>query len=274
VFAITLDGVETVLYSFQGGSDGATPVAGLLAVGGTLYGTTVMGGGTGCNFGCGTVFSVTTSGTERVLYRFQGGADGAEPVGSLIDLGGTFYGTTYVGGGTSCLGSGIGCGTVFSIIPGAVETIVYSFKGGSDGANPIAGPIAVGGSLYGTTWTGGTGCSNQCGTVYKVTPGGVETVLHSFTRRNGYGSTAPLLNVSGILYGTTSSGGGVPGCGRPGCGAVFKITRRGLETVLHLFNVADGARPSAGLINVGGTLYGTTGRGGTHNQGTVFKIIP
>src|SRR5271165_2453754 len=96
-----------VIYSFQNGSDGAYPYAGLTALNGDLYGTTYGGGATS---GWGTVFKVSTSGAEQVLYQFQAGNDGAHPYDGLVALNGTFYGTT-AQGGTS------GSGTVFSITP-------------------------------------------------------------------------------------------------------------------------------------------------------------
>jgi len=117
VFKMTTTGQETVLYTFLGGNDGVNPAASLLNVNGTLYGTTVYGGGTGCfnGDGCGTVFAVSPSGQESVLYAFQGGSDGANPYAALITINGTLYGTTAGGGGTGCNGNG--CGTVFAITP-------------------------------------------------------------------------------------------------------------------------------------------------------------
>jgi uncharacterized repeat protein (TIGR03803 family) len=152
VFKVTPLGIESVLYSFKGGNDGANPSAGLVNVGSTLYGTTFGGGGTGCGgSGCGTVFRVTPQGVESVLYSFQGGSDGALPLGDLINVGGTLYGTTQFGGsGTGCSG-GAGCGTVFKVTLRGAESVLYSFKGGNDGANPEGGLINVLGTLYGTT---------------------------------------------------------------------------------------------------------------------------
>ena len=171
---------ETVLYRFKGGADGNTPVAGLIMdANGTFYGTTFAGGGgsiTGC---CGTVFELTPPGagetlwTEKVLYRFKGGADGDTPVAGLImDANGALYGTTSNGGGGSCTG---GCGTVFELTPpGAGETlwtekVLYRFKGGADGDTPVAGLITdANGAFYGTTYGGGGGCTAGCGTVFEL----------------------------------------------------------------------------------------------------------
>jgi uncharacterized repeat protein (TIGR03803 family) len=202
-------------------------------VGGTLYGTTQTGGGTGCEggVGCGTVFKVTPKGVESVLYSFQGGSDGALPLGDLINVLGTLYGTTYGGGatGTGCANGG--CGTVFKVTLKGVESVLHSFQGGSDGANPNAGLVNVGGTLYGTTTQGGdgtgAGCADGgCGTVFNVTPKGVESVLQSFAGgSDGASPSGDLINVLGTLYGTTNKGGGT-GCGGPGfgCGTVFKVT--------------------------------------------------
>jgi uncharacterized repeat protein (TIGR03803 family) len=175
VFKITTSGVFRILYYFQGGTDGESPGPGALNdANGVLYGTTVAGGGTGCGgSGCGTVFSLNPkTGMETILYRFQGGGDGATPEAGVIDVDGILYGTTFGGGGTSCNG-GSGCGTIFSLDSASgVESILHSFQGGTDGANPAAGLTDVRGTLYGTTSTGGN-CSWEaigCGTVFSLLP--------------------------------------------------------------------------------------------------------
>jgi len=221
VFKITTKGVETVLYSFKGGNDGAYPRAALIDVAGTLYGTTEYGGANNA----GTVFKITTAGAEKVLHSFGNGNDGAYPYAGLIDVGGTLYGTTYNGGTGSCT---YGCGTVFKITMKGVETVLYSFKGGSDGANPWAGLIDVAGTLYGTTENGGgggTSCTYACGTVFKITTAGVETVLHAFQGGSDGSFPGPLIDLGGTIYGTTQKGGGSGGgnCTQ-GCGTVFKVT--------------------------------------------------
>jgi uncharacterized repeat protein (TIGR03803 family) len=141
-------------YAFKGGTDGAGPAAALIQdhPAGNLYGTTSQGGNTGCalNAGCGTVFKVDTRKRETVLHRFGGSPDGATPYGRLVmDGSGNLYGTTSAGGGgTACQG---GCGTVFKIDPSGAETVLYSFTGSPDGANPYAGLVMDGaGDLYGT----------------------------------------------------------------------------------------------------------------------------
>ncbi len=158
--------------------------------------------------------------------------------------------------------------------------VVYSFSRGSDGANPYAAVIYVGGTLYGTTDAGG---SHSYGTVFSVTPGGTEKVLYSFGGgADGKYPQAGLVDVGGTLYGTTTLGGAYTctlSCGIGG--TVFSVTRGGTEKVLHNFSgYSDGSTPHAGLINVKGTLYGTTEGGGTPicysgsnpGCGTVFSI--
>ncbi len=168
VYSVTMSGKEKVLYSFQGfdgASDGWLPLSGLIDVNGTLYGTTVSGGQSGCTSGCGIVYSVTTNGTETVLYRFTGGSDGGNPAASLLEVNGALYGTTAHGGSADY-------GTVFSMSTSGGEQVLHSF-GGSDGAYPHADLIEVNGTKYGTTHDGGfkSGCRGKgCGTVFELTP--------------------------------------------------------------------------------------------------------
>lgn len=270
------------LYSFKGGTDGAVPYAPLLDVNGILYGTTQQGGtSTACyGSGCGTVFSIMTSGRERVLYSFKGGKDGSSPEASLIDVNGVLYGTTYSGGGARCYKKA-GCGTVFAVTTSGKETVLHRFTGGlRDGAYSWAHLIDVKGTLYGTTAYGG---ASDDGTVFTMSTSGAESLLYSFKGppADGDAPVAPLLDVKGELYGTTD-GGGANG---PYNGTVFGITTSGKETVLHSFagGAGDGAEPWAGLIDVGATLYGTTSEGGSTlsdcgtllgSCGTVFTITP
>jgi uncharacterized repeat protein (TIGR03803 family) len=270
-----------VVYSFSPPPDGVDPTSSLLDVNGTLYGTTALGGSSSCGgLHCGTVFSVTTSGKETVLHSFTGGsADGASPHAALVNVDGALYGTTQQGGSSSSCGSG--CGTVFSITTSGKETVLYSFKGGkTDGQNPYAGLIYVKDRLYGTTAGGGAYClsSGGCGTVFATTPAGAETVLHSFGHDDdGAGPRAGLLDINGALYGTTLDGGKYAYNYYPG--TVFEILTSGKERVLHSFN-GDGDEPAAALINVKGTLYGTTEAGGAgycyssddSGCGTIFAL--
>jgi uncharacterized repeat protein (TIGR03803 family) len=210
---------ETVLHSFQGGSDGATPLAALIqGSNGDLYGTTEDGG----TNGDGTVFQLAQSGgawTETVLHSFGSGSDGFHPLASLIKgSNGDLYGTTAGGGANSY-------GTVFQISPSGAETVIYSFNS-SSGAFPQA-PLILGsnGDLYGTTFGTYNGGANNVGTVFQLappsSPGGTwtGTVLHSFQGgADGANPVAALIQGSnGDLYGTTEYGGA------SGEGTVFKV---------------------------------------------------
>ncbi|HEV3155609.1 MAG TPA: choice-of-anchor tandem repeat GloVer-containing protein [Candidatus Baltobacteraceae bacterium] len=256
VFSVTTAGVEQMIYTFKGGTDGQTPVAAMIDVNGTLYGTTADGGTTGK----GTVFSITPAGVENVIYSFKGGTDGASPQAAMIDVNGTLYGTTTSGGAA-------GSGTVFSVTPAGVENVIYAFKGRRiDGELPYAGLIDVNGTFYGTTCFGGTA---GLGTVFSVTPAGVEQIVHNFGNHIAGGECpyAALIDVNGTLYGTTGVGG------TNGDGTIFSMTPQGVETVLHTFKGTwDGSRPYAALIDVNGTLYGTTSTGGTSDSGRVFSV--
>jgi uncharacterized repeat protein (TIGR03803 family) len=217
-----------------------------------------------------------TSSNYKVVHSFGALNDGTVPAASLIDVGGTLYGTTWGGGIYHS------SGTVFSVTPRGVEKVLHSFGSGIDGTYPVASLIDVGGTLYGTTTSGGfrrRSCPNYypCGTVFSVTPSGTEKVLHSFpgSYSDGADPRASLINVKGILYGTTAGGGLSSGgyCSHDGCGTVFSITPSGMEKVLYGFGETDGNSPVASLIDVKGTLYGTTS--GTYlDYGTVFSIMP
>jgi uncharacterized repeat protein (TIGR03803 family) len=270
VYSITPSGTETVLHSFKGGEDGASPEARLIVRNGTLYGTTLERGETCRQFGCGTVFSITPSGQETALHGFTGSPDGERPFAPLLNVNGTLYGTTSSGGshvGANC--GSTGCGTVFSITPGGKEKVLYSFGAyGNDGLGPESGLIDVKGTLYGTTDGGG---AYNNGTVFSISSGGKEKVVYSFGAYCVQCFPKGLVDVSGALYGTTLHGGAY------GDGTVFSITPSGTETVLHSFSGVDGAYPEAALLNVNGTLYGTTVQGGaygggTSGVGTVFSI--
>jgi len=258
-------GTEKVLWSFGGANEGIEPVAGLIFVKGTLYGTTNAGG----QYGYGTVFSLDPkTDTEKVLWSFGNGNDGRGPAAGLISVKGTLYGTTPFGGLY-----GTGYGTVFSLDPETgAETVLWSFGNGTDGASPSAGLISVNGMLYGTTNIGG---QYEGGTVFSLDPEtGTETVVYSFCGRqnctDGGVPQAGLIAVNGTLYGTTGGGGQFGG------GAVFSLDPgTDTETAVWSFgNGTDGVGPQAGLISVNGTLYGTTVLGGAHGGGTVFSLTP
>ncbi len=268
VFSVTPAGQEQVLYVFQGGNDAGFPEAALVGVNGTLYGTSVVGGGSGCGGdGCGTVFAVTPSGSERVLYRFAGGSDGARVYAGLAPLHGKLYGATLQGGGSGCGGSG--CGTIYSVDSSGNERVLYRFGGTTDGAFPN-GLTVRNGVLYGTTEGGGT---KNSGTFFSITKSGSLKTLYNFQDiPDGNLPGANLIAVDGTFYGTTVGGG------TQGVGAVFSITPSGVETVLYSFlGGADGSDPQAALVAKGHDLYSTTYTGGGtgcggSGCGTIFKV--
>jgi uncharacterized repeat protein (TIGR03803 family) len=280
VYKITAAGTSRLLYSFTTVAEGLNPKAGLIRDGqGNFYGTTFYGGtGTACGTaGCGTVFKLTAKGTLTVLHSFSGAPDGLYPIaGLLLDAAGNLYGTTTGGGGCSTIVAG--CGIVFKIAPDGTESVLYTFTGGADGAGPGSLVMDAQGNLYGITSLGGNfvpGCGGGCGTVFKLTPSGTETVLHAFT--GGVDGVAPLgrlvRDAKGNLYGATQQGG-ASGFNTPG--TVFKVTPEGEESILYTFSATgDGFNPVGGVIRDGqGNLYGTTLNGGAFGYGTAFKIVP
>jgi uncharacterized repeat protein (TIGR03803 family) len=215
VFKLDRAGRETVPYSFLGGDDGAYPLANLLLDrAGNLYGTTALGNPSNA----GTVFKLDRTGSETVLYRFTGGADGGEPSGSLVrDSNGNLYGTTEIGGANNN-------GAVFKLDASPNEAVLYSFGPEPDGETPVAGLMRdPAGNLYGTTLQGGGTyvclySDSSCGTVFRLTQAGVETVLHSFAGSDGGNPQGGLVrDAKGVLFGTAETGG--PDSG----GVVFKV---------------------------------------------------
>ncbi len=292
---------ETTLYSFTGGTDGATPQSRLIVdAKGALYGTTWSGGTSFQGLaGSGTVFKLTppASGTgpwtETVLHAFPASySDGVAPVGALIlDASGALYGATSEGGLP-----GTGHGTVFKLTPpssGAgpwTETILYSFNGPNEDG-PGGGLIFdAQGALYGVTELGGTGNCNPggggCGTVYKLAPPSSgtgpwkKTVLYSFKNQaDGHNLRGELVfNSYGALYGVTAGGGPSSMSG----GTVFKLTPPAsgkgnwTKTLLNAFNdQKNGMDPVGPLIfDAKGALYGSTLAGGPGSGGVVYKLTP
>jgi uncharacterized repeat protein (TIGR03803 family) len=294
IFKISTSGTLKSLYSFcpQGYrhcTDGSVPYAGLVqGTDGNFYGTTEEGGTSGhcgSGIGCGTIFKINPGGTLTTLHSFDY-TDGDYPRGGLIQgTDGNFYGTTTDGGANHC--GGLGSGTVFTITPSGMLTTLYSFGAQDncpDGAYAQAGLVqGADGNFYGTTSDGGVyRCGGiHCGTIFKITPSGTLTTLHSFDYTDGYFPVAGLVqDADGNFYGTTAWGGN-SSCPN-GCGTIFKITPCGTLTTQHSFNGTDGAYPDAALVRgTDGNFYGTTVGGGAGSLcnggegcGTVFKFTP
>ncbi len=288
---------EEVVVSFNGTSGNL--VSGLsIDAAGNLWGVTLVGGAGSCGGaqpGCGTVFELTPAGsgwTTKVIYKFQGGHDGAFPSGTLLfDAAGNIYGETSSGG------SACDCGTAYELTPNSgryEETVIYRFDdtvSHSDGEAPIGGLVMdSAGNLYGTTSSGGNGCAFNCGTVFELSPANGawnESILHNFaggTLDGSYPSAALVFDAQGNLYGTTYAGGTGSCSGSSGCGVVFELspTEGGWsESILYNFagGANDGARSYSNLIfDPTGNIYGTTYEGGNPacdlGCGAVFEISP
>ena len=289
VFKITPNGMLTTLYDFcslPGCADGESPVGGslVLATDGNFYGTTNIGGTvtSNCPYGCGTVFKITPTGSLTTLHKFAGD-DGQYPQGGVIQASdGDFYGSTASGGGSQICEdyANTGCGEIFKITPTGELTTLYSFCpkgfGCPDGEFPNGVIQGSDGSFYGTTFGG----SEVEGTVFKFSPGGGLTTLHTFCSlkycTDGNKPMSALLQGSdGNFYGTTF------GALTTDLGTVFKITPSGSLTTLvkfcshHIHTCMNGESPIAPLIEAtDGNFYGTTYGGRKNSSGTIFRITP
>jgi len=281
---------ETVLHTFTGGTDGSAPFSNLiLDAAGNLYGTTSAGGSpNGCNkAGCGVVFRVSHTSTgwhESVLRALNFAVDGQFPTDLVMDSAGNIYGASSQG--PNFVTCSLGCGLVWRLSPTAsgpwTESLLYTFAGGDDGANPIGGMILDGaGNLYGTTEEGGNGGSR--GTVFELspTPSGPWTETQLFVFTGGAGGKFPIsslvFDAAGNLYGSTSQGGNETICGN-GCGVVFELSPTGFvgrpwtETVLHTFAITDGFNPNGIISDGAGHLFGSANSGGSASLGVVFEV--
>jgi len=278
VFELTPGGSLTTLYRFTNGCDGANPIAGLvLGSNGNFCGTAEVGGviawGSSIgefgrilpgNLGWGTVFTMTPGGQFTSLCEFPGESEGANPGAGLIQAtNGCLYGVTERGGTNDD-------GTVYRMAWDGTVTPLYSFTAGSDGAVPLAALTqGTDGNFYGTTYEGGP---SGAGAVFKITPAGVLTPLHTFTNGTDGGNpmTSLIQGTNGNFYGTTTSG-----AGENGYGTVFQITPAGVLTTLHTFtNGSDGCFPTGLIQAADGQFYGTAEDGGTNGNGTVFRMSP
>lgn len=273
----------TVLHSFTGGRDGASPGSGLaIDRGGNLYGNTYSGGN-----GYGVVFKLTHKSGGWVmspLYTFAGGSDGAHPIYAQLSIApdGSLYGTTYLGGGVGTCGSD-GCGTVFKLRPSSTiphsviapwqETILYRFTNTPDGARPLtSASFGNSGSLFLGTQLGG---QFGDGAIVELTPSGTgwtETVVHSLQLSEGADPIGGLtFDAAGNIFGAAEAGGFC-------CGTVFELTPSGggwTETTLHAFNGTDGNTTTGPLLlDRSGNLIGATVSGGSLSFGTIYELSP
>jgi uncharacterized repeat protein (TIGR03803 family) len=269
VFKITPSGKLTTLHRFNF-TDGAFPTAALLqGTDGNFYGTTNKGGRNGSPYCCGTVFEISPAGKLTTLHRFCSKADctdGLTPYAALVQVAnGNFYGTT-VGGGL------YDWGTVFRITPSGKLTTLYSFcsrTNCADGQGPAAGLVqATDGNFYGTTFEGG---AYGRGTLFKITPSGKLTILHSFDSTDGATPIEALVQgTDGNFYGTTSAGGDkVSHCSDGGCGTVFSLSvglGRFVETL-----------PTSGKVGTAVKILGTDLTGATsvkfNGKAAAFKVV-
>ena len=297
---------ESVLYNFRGRKyDDGNEAVGLIADNsGNLYGTAIWGGrgqcgGKGGIVGCGVVYELSPpkqeggAWTEKVLYSFRGGSDGADPFGNLVfDRAGNLYGAASGGGDSACFD---GCGTIFELSPPQTqggqwnEKVLYTFKGSTDSQSPNGSLIFDGvGAIYGTT-LGYQSCGPQvkdCGVVFKLNPPTnkdgrwKKQLLHRFGGPDGNQPYSGVIfdATETTLYGTTFLGGSQV-C-TYGCGVVYSLTPgsngKWMYAKVHGFTSGgEGSGPLAGLVmDQLGNLYGTTTGGGVYDQGRVFKLAP
>ncbi|HEX3653783.1 MAG TPA: choice-of-anchor tandem repeat GloVer-containing protein [Rhizomicrobium sp.] len=263
IFKIAPDGTYTVLHSFDGGSGGSDPNAGVTLdpASGDLYGTTTFGGNANCRNGCGVLYQRSADGTFKVLHSFNS-EDGRYPAGQLTrDKLGNIYGVATSGGPN--LG-----GAVFEYSAEGVFTVLHAFSG-DDGFEPQGSLLLDrAGNLYGVTNSGG---ADEYGTVFKLTPKGKLTTLYSFTGGNdgGYPSGGLDRDSAGNLYGATN----LAGNGSTPFGTVFRLAPDETLATLYAFTGgADGGYPEGNILQSKGRLYGTTTAGGGNDDGVVYEI--
>lgn len=259
---------ETAIYGFcrlTSCADGSEANGSLIRdSSGNLYGTTLEGGA----HNGGTVYKLTLKGTETVLYSFGASSDdGTYPnQGVTMDSHGNLCGVTEDAGSHNA-------GTVFKVTPDGAETILHTFTSSpSDGAYPF-GPVILDakGNIWGTTSSGGR---HGYGTIFRISSGGVEAIVHSFDPSTGDGDTpfsGLVVDRHGNFYGTTTAGGTY------NAGIVFELTSKGVYSILYNFgsNAGDGNTVNSSVIlDAEGNVYGVTVLGGSSNNGIVFKLTP
>jgi uncharacterized repeat protein (TIGR03803 family) len=286
----------TLLYAFTGGTDGGNPLGNLVFdAAGNAYSTVSSGGANGF----GAVFELTPPAhpnrgkawTEKVLYSFQAGSDGALPFGNVVfDAAGNIFGTTSIGG-HSHVGCYAGCGTVYELSPNGdgtwKETVLHRLLDAfGDGAEPRAGLVMdAAGNLYGTTYEGGNNevCNGLgCGSVFELSPpaSGKRWSFKTLVDFNAIDGAlvrgGVTLDASGVIYGTTIYGGAF------NAGTIFSITpapdqragHRKFQTIYN-FDGINGLQPSGNIaIDNAGNIYGATYQGGENDWGSIFQLVP
>jgi uncharacterized repeat protein (TIGR03803 family) len=293
VFKLDSSGVESVLYSFTGSSDGSAPLAGVFRdPEGYLYGTTSKGGDSTCK--CGTVFKLSPAQVLTTLHKFQGAPnDGANPgpASRLISVNGKLYTVTTNGGNSDqCVG---GCGVVFSITKGGKETVIYQFEGVGDGFWPYSLVRDTAGNLYGSAEGGWGGA----GTAYGLDTSGSLLWTFEFEYQNGSFPIGHIIvDDNGNIHGVTAwagHNGCDRGCGSiydvhsatgtitNGCGVIYQLSKSSQYSALHSFAGTDGALGGELVLGTDGSLYGVTSAGGTgsctgttNGCGVIFKYTP
>jgi uncharacterized repeat protein (TIGR03803 family) len=271
---------ESTIYSFDGPAGSGPRGALVLDKTGNLYGTTAGAGA----FDRGAVFELTPSDdgvwAETVLYSFQGGSDGAGPVGALVfDREGNLYGATSGGGSHNA-------GTIFELIPGQggwAEKLLYTFTGsvsGPDGDIPAGGVVIEDGKLLGATESGGAYGGGAIFELSRDGDGYQEKVVFSFDGGDGLQPNGDLtLGPGGAFYGATTYGGNPAYCGGAGCGVIFRMVKQvdgaWTEDVLHQMNALEGVSPVSPVsFDSHGNLYASAQSGGAYAMGTVFMLTP
>ena len=268
VWKIDTSGNYTPIYTFSGGDDGAQPDGSVLFdSAGNMYGTTSTGG----MYGFGTVWMISASGNFSPIHAFSGGADGGYPTGSLtFDASGDLVGTASAYG---LLTDGSqGAGTIWKIDASGFH-VLHTFTFGPDGAFPYGGVAfdAVG-NMVGTASNGGLAGPSSFGTVWKINPAGVFSVVHTFTDGvDGGEPDGPVsFDASGNMYGTSSIVGPFGESG-----TIWKISPGGSFKTIYTGDYNSGFDPSGGVtFDSLGNLYGTFSAGGPADYGTIWQISP
>ncbi len=275
IFELAAAGAESVLYSFTGGSDGGTPLAGLFHdTDGTLYGTTSVGGDATCK--CGTVFKLSPALTLTTLHRFTDAPDGSTPGPSsrLISVGGVLYGVTNLGGNNAVCYPYPSGGVVFKITKSGKESVVYEFGCFADGFRPVGLVRDAAGNIYGTSIGGLSGC----GAVFKIDTVGNFTLITDFGYQNGIDPIGHILvDSNGNIHGVLEYSGNKECGGGDGCGSIYHVSPDGAITRISRFPQGGGGNPRAGLVDIGGNLYGTTQLGGSSSNcdggcGVIYRL--